>query len=86
VGTFHEALHLLFTGDEGPIKAVWSHADDVTSMDPVGGMQVGWAQSSPSWDKQAAKTLGGKVDATGKAATPRSRSRRRVDRGGRRPV
>ena len=47
MGAFHEALNLLFTGDAGPIKAVWSHADDVTSMGPVGGMQVGWVQPSP---------------------------------------
>jgi len=64
VGKFHEALNLLFTGEAGPIKAVWSHADDVTYMGPVGGMQVGWAQIEPYWDRQAAKKLGGKIDAT----------------------
>ncbi len=62
VTTFHDALNVLFTGDAVPMKAVWSHADDVTYMGPVGGMQVGWAQVEPYWDKQAAKKLGGKVD------------------------
>ena len=62
VSTFHGALNVLFTGDAAPMKAVWSHADDVTYMGPVGGMQVGWAQVEPYWDKQAAKKLGGKVD------------------------
>ena len=60
---FHEALHLLFAGDAAPIKAVWSHADDVTYMGPMGDMQVGWSQVEPYWDRQAAKKLGGRVDA-----------------------
>jgi len=59
---FHDALNVLFTGDAGPMKSVWSHADDVTYMGPVGGFQVGWSQIEPDWDKQAARKLGGKVD------------------------
>ena len=62
VAKFHDALNTLFTGDATPIKAVWSHADDVVYMGPVGGMQVGWTQVEPYWDKQAVKKLGGKVD------------------------
>ena len=62
VATFHDALNTLFTGDAAPMKAIWSHADDVTYMGPVCGMQVGWTQVEPYWDKQAAKKLGGKVD------------------------
>jgi len=62
VTLFHDALNVLFKGDAAPMKAVWSHADDVTYMGPVGGMQVGWLQIEPYWDKQAAKKLGGKVD------------------------
>ena len=62
LGGFHDALNVLFTGDAAPMKAVWSHADDVTYMGPVGGMQVGWSQIEPYWDRQAAKKLGGKVD------------------------
>jgi ketosteroid isomerase-like protein len=63
VAKFHDALNTLFTGDAAPMKAVWSHADDVVYMGPVGGMQVGWTKVEPYWDKQAAKKLGGKVDA-----------------------
>jgi ketosteroid isomerase-like protein len=62
VTVFHDALNVLFKGDATPMKAVWSHADDVTYMGPVGGMQVGWSKVEPYWDKQAAKKLGGKVD------------------------
>ena len=60
---FHEALNVLFTGDAAPIKAAWSHADDVTYMGPMGDMQVGWSQVEPYWDRQAARKLGGRVDA-----------------------
>jgi ketosteroid isomerase-like protein len=62
VGKFHDALNTLFTGDAAPMKAIWSHADDVVYMGPVGGVQVGWTQVESYWDKQAAKKLGGKVD------------------------
>jgi len=60
---FHEALNKLFTGDVAPMKAVWSHAADTTYMGPVGGLQVGWSKIDAYWDMQAAKKLGGKVDA-----------------------
>jgi len=63
VATFHGALNSLFTGDAAPMKASWSHADDVTYMGPTGTKQVGWSQVEPHWDKQAAKKLGGEVDA-----------------------
>jgi ketosteroid isomerase-like protein len=63
VATFHEALNKLFTGDAAPMKASWSHADDVTYMGPTGTKQVGWSQIEPYWDKQASRKLGGKVDA-----------------------
>ena len=58
---FHSALNVLFTGDAVPMKAIWSHADDTTYMGPAGGLQVGWSQIEPYWDKQAARKLGGKV-------------------------
>ena len=62
VAEFHDALNRLFSGDAAPMKAIWSHADDVVYMGPVGGMQVGWSQVEPYWNTQAAKKLGGKVD------------------------
>jgi len=63
VAKFHDALNTLLTGDAAPMKAIWSHADDVVYMGPVGGVQVGWTQVEPYWDRQASKKLGGKVDA-----------------------
>ena len=62
---FQSALNILFTGDAAPMKAIWSHADDATYMGPAGGLQVGWSQIEPYWDKQAGRKLGGKVVADG---------------------
>lgn len=58
---FYVALNAMFTGDLGPMKEVWSHADDVTYMGPDGGFLVGWDQVFASWEAQAAMKLGGKV-------------------------
>lgn len=58
---FYAALNVMFTGDVGPMKAVWSHADDVTYMGPGGGFQVGWDQVRANWEAQAAMKLGGEV-------------------------
>jgi hypothetical protein len=40
----YDALNAMFAGDLTPMKALWSHADDVTYMGPGGGLQVGWKQ------------------------------------------
>ena len=58
---FYSALNAMFTGDSGPMKAVWSHADDVTYMGPRGDFQIGWPQVLASWEEQAARKLGGEV-------------------------
>jgi ketosteroid isomerase-like protein len=60
-GAFYAALNVLFTGDAGPMKDVWSHADDVTYMGPTGGFQVGWDAVLRDWETQAALKLGGSV-------------------------
>ncbi|HEX4146535.1 MAG TPA: nuclear transport factor 2 family protein [Pirellulales bacterium] len=59
---FYAGLNALFTGDVAPMQAVWSHADDVTYMGPVGGYQVGWPQVNDRWEQQAALHLGGKIE------------------------
>lgn len=58
---FYSALNVFFTGDAGPMKAVWSHADDVSYMGPGGEVHVGWAAVEADWDRQAAMKLGGAV-------------------------
>ena len=62
LAAYHDALNKVFAGDAKPMKAVWSHADDVTYMGPAGGMLHGWSQIEQYWDRQAAKKLTGKVD------------------------
>jgi ketosteroid isomerase-like protein len=62
VTQFYAALNEMFTGNVEPMKAVWSHAEDVTFMGPGGGMEVGWKQALAQWDAQGAKKLGGAVN------------------------
>lgn len=61
VDQFYSALNIMFTGDLEPMKNVWSHADDVTYMGPMGGFEKGWAAVLPVWEESAAMKLGGKV-------------------------
>jgi len=63
-GQFYSALNQLFTGEIKPMTGVWSHADDVTYMGPVGGFHVGWDAVRKDWQTQAAMKLGGKLEAT----------------------
>src|SRR5687767_12528864 len=58
---FYSALNVMFTGDVAPMEAVWSHADDVTYMGPMGGLTVGWTALRVVWAEQAALKLGGTV-------------------------
>ena len=51
------------------MKAIWSHANDVTYMGPVGGFQVGWDAVSKDWEAQAAMKLGGTLAASEMRAT-----------------
>jgi len=60
---FYEALNIMFTGDGEPMKALWSHADDITYMGPAGGLHKGWSQIEKDWETQAALKLGGNVEA-----------------------
>lgn len=61
---FYAALNTLFTGEIAPMNAIWSHADDVTYMGPIGGFQVGWDAVSKDWEAQAAMKLGGSLVAS----------------------
>ena len=46
------------------MNAIWSHANGVTSMSPVGGFQVGWNAVRKDWKAQAAMKLGGTLIAS----------------------
>jgi len=58
LAALHEALAHVANGDVGPIKALYSHADDATSMYGWGGYEKGWDDVSQRWD-WAAKQFGG---------------------------
>jgi len=59
---FYAAINKMFTGEIAPIKAVWSHADDVTYMGPTGQFEHGWKTVLKDWEGQAALKLGGRVE------------------------
>ena len=61
---FYAAINTLFTGELAPMNTIWSHANDVTYMSPVGGFQVGWDAVRKDWEMQAAMKLGGKLVAS----------------------
>ena len=58
---FYAAINQMFTGNIDPIKAVWSHSDDVTYMGPTGQFEHGWSTVLKDWEGQAAMKLGGHV-------------------------
>jgi ketosteroid isomerase-like protein len=62
VTRFCTALNAIFHGDLEPMCAVWSHADDVTYLGPDGAYCKGWAEVLADWERQAAVSLGGRVD------------------------
>jgi len=59
---FYAALNKIFVGDVAPMREVWSHADDISYMGPSGRFEIGWADVSKDWDRQAALKLGGQVE------------------------
>ena len=59
---FFAALREMFTGNLDPMKALWSHADDVVYMGPTSVLLMGWGPVLADWEKQAAMKLGGHID------------------------
>ena len=66
---FFAALNTMFTGDLGPMKELWSHADDVVYMGPAGVFLVGWSAVLEDWEKQAALKLGGEIHSVERQVT-----------------
>ena len=58
---FYAALNTMFTGDNAPMDAIWSHRDDVTFMGPFGGRLVGWTAVGAEFRREAGLKLGGHV-------------------------
>ena len=58
---FYAALNRMLNGDARALQDVWSHANSVTTMHPIGGREVGWDKVKNSWEQVAALTTHGKV-------------------------
>lgn len=59
IARLHAAMGKLMTGDASPIKALHSHAAEVTSFYGMGGYEKGWEAVSKRWDWAAANLFRG---------------------------
>jgi uncharacterized protein (TIGR02246 family) len=58
------ALNAMLNTDPAPFAELYSHADDVVYMGVEGTYRLGWKATWEDWQAQAAKSSGGKVEAT----------------------
>jgi ketosteroid isomerase-like protein len=61
IARLHAAMAKVVTGDVSLIKALHSHADDVTSFYGMGGYEKGWEAVSKRWDWAGTQFHGGTV-------------------------
>ncbi len=59
---FYAALNRGLTGDASEMFDICSHADDVTTMHPLGGRQSGWPEVRASWEMAVSAISGGSVE------------------------
>jgi len=58
---FYGALSRMANGDPGPVSAICSHGSTITTMHPIGGREVGWAQVEGPWGQVAHLASDGKI-------------------------
>ena len=58
---FYAALNRMVVGDTAQLADIWSHSETVTTMHPIGGEQVGWADVKESFEQVAGLASGGHV-------------------------
>ena len=58
---FYAALNSLLNGDAQPMTNVWSHEQDVSTMHPLGGRELGWDAVRASWEGPAEALSEGSV-------------------------
>lgn len=51
---YHRANSEFAKGNPGPLQQLFSHRDDVTLLDPSGGMQRGWEEVARRQERNAA--------------------------------
>ena len=59
---FYAALNRVHNGDARAVSDIWSHRSFVTTMHPMGGRQVGWAEVRKTWEQIAQKSSVGRVE------------------------
>jgi ketosteroid isomerase-like protein len=62
---FYAALNRMTDGDAGQLADIWSHSATVTTLHPIGGQQVGWAEVRESFEQVAGLASGGHVELDG---------------------
>lgn len=62
---FYAALNQMLRGDAGPMGEAWSLGDDVTTMHPLGGREIGREKVRKSWAQVASLATGGHVELRG---------------------
>jgi len=60
-GQFYEALNAVFTGNVEPMKAIWSHGDDISYRGPFNDNLDGWTAIGKQFDDVAQMKIGGRV-------------------------
>jgi ketosteroid isomerase-like protein len=58
---FYAALNREINGDPGPMMGVWSHGADVSTLHPLGGINVGWEEVRAGWEQAAQGMSEGQV-------------------------
>ncbi len=58
---FYAALNREINGDPGPMMEVWSHGSEVSTMHPLGGVNVGWEAVRAGWEQAAQAISDGQV-------------------------
>src|SRR5206468_2972330 len=48
---FYAALNAFLSGDLGPMRAIWAHSPEATTLHPIGGRQVGWDEVWSGWEQ-----------------------------------
>ena len=61
LGDWHDAHHAFMKGDPEPVKAIWSHAEDVSVANPFGGAVRGWNEVGAAVDRSVTTVGDGDV-------------------------
>jgi ketosteroid isomerase-like protein len=61
IGRSHQALGEFVKGDPEPLKALYSHRDDVTLANPFGPPRRGWKQAAETMERAATHYREGEV-------------------------